>query len=314
MKYFMADLLNCPTCGHFPLFFHPKKAEKSPDVTITRKPCDKVCRYTGRNIKQIDLEICKNCISINIIEGDLICNECGRMYPIIEGIPRLSVNAKQLIKRPTISIFHRYAQKYDNWFSNPKNKNLFLNELTTIRELIDFSLFSKTLEIGVGTGRFASELNIKFGVDPAFNSLRIAYQRKIFTVEGIAERLPFRDDAFDAALMAFTICYIKDPIETMCEAHRILKKGGKFVICFIDREKTWGQFYLERKKNGNLFYESATFYSEEEIAKLLVKNGFSIIDKRYSLAQSPNIENISVEKPTKKNSKDASFVCILAEK
>jgi ubiquinone/menaquinone biosynthesis C-methylase UbiE len=58
------------------------------------------------------------------------------------------------------------------------------------------------------------------------------------------------------------------------EAKRVLKIGGKLIIGIIDKNSTLGQFYLEKKKQGHLFYKYASFYSVDEIVKMLEKYGF----------------------------------------
>jgi hypothetical protein len=59
--------------------------------------------------------------------------------------------------------FEKYAQKYDEWFD--KNKFAYESELQAIKELLPIN--KNGIEIGVGSGRFASPLGIKLGVDPS---------------------------------------------------------------------------------------------------------------------------------------------------
>ena len=67
-----------------------------------------------------------------------------------------------------------------------------------------------SLEIGVGTGRFAEALKIRYGVDPAPKMLELARPRGIDTVLGYAEKLPFHNDTFDSVFMITTLCFVQD--------------------------------------------------------------------------------------------------------
>jgi SAM-dependent methyltransferase len=61
----------------------------------------------------------------------------------------------------------------------------------------------------------------------------------------------------------------------LAEAHRVLKPGGRLVIGFIDRESALGQEYLAHQFE-NMFYRDATFYSADEVTRLLADGGFAI--------------------------------------
>ncbi|WP_414720931.1 class I SAM-dependent methyltransferase, partial [Streptomyces sp.] len=42
-----------------------------------------------------------------------------------------------------------------------------------------------------------------------------------------AERLPFPDTSFDAAVVCLTLCSIADPHTALTELHRVLRPGGQ---------------------------------------------------------------------------------------
>ena len=84
------------------------------------------------------------------------------------------------------SIFDKYYKKYDAWYD--RNKFVYLSELNTVRKVLPKR--EKGLEVGVGTGRFASALGIKFGIDPSRNMLKLTRQRGINERFGSGERLP----------------------------------------------------------------------------------------------------------------------------
>ncbi len=49
-------------------------------------------------------------------------------------------------------------------------------------------------------------------------------------LQGDALRLPFRDDAFDLAAIAFGIRNVKDPVAGLSEMARVVRPGGKVVV------------------------------------------------------------------------------------
>ena len=60
-----------------------------------------------------------------------------------------------------MNIFDKYYSKYEAWYE--KNKYVYLSELEVVKKVLPKE--GVGLEIGVGTGRFALPLDIKFGVD-----------------------------------------------------------------------------------------------------------------------------------------------------
>jgi demethylmenaquinone methyltransferase/2-methoxy-6-polyprenyl-1,4-benzoquinol methylase len=54
---------------------------------------------------------------------------------------------------------------------------------------------------------------------------------KIEFVEADAERLPFGDDEFDAVTISFGLRNIAHPKAALAEMYRVLKPGGRLVIC-----------------------------------------------------------------------------------
>jgi ubiquinone/menaquinone biosynthesis C-methylase UbiE len=172
---------------------------------------------------------------------------------------------------PRDAPFETHHQRYEAWFD--KHQAAYLSELLALRPFVPWE--GRGIEIGVGSGRFAGPLGVKVGVDPSAAMLVHATTRGIEVVEGVAENLPFSDDSFDYALVVTTICFVDSPEEMLTEARRVLKPGGRLVIGFIDRKSVLGQDYLAHQAE-NVFYREATFYSADEVERLLLKTGFSI--------------------------------------
>ncbi|MEO0164320.1 MAG: class I SAM-dependent methyltransferase [candidate division WOR-3 bacterium] len=211
-----------------------------------------------------------------------------------------------------ISVFDIYYKRYDEWYEKPFGKSVFKLEAECLRRL--FSIKGKTLEIGVGSGRFARELNITFGLDPSRNLIKLAKERGIRVVIGKAEDLPFKDGVFDGILIVVSICFFEDPLKALREAKRVLKEGGILALGMVLRESPWGRFYEEKGKMGNPFYSSARFYSFEDVKKNLKIAGFSIERVYTTLFEEPQdkepIKNTQIKEGYYPQ---GGFHCILAK-
>jgi ubiquinone/menaquinone biosynthesis C-methylase UbiE len=130
-----------------------------------------------------------------------------------------------------IEHFDRIAARYDRLRAPPGVTDV---HETLVREA---DLAGKhVLDIGCGTGINLRILAESFGcrvsgVDSSEGMLEEA-RRKVPGADlrlGVAERLPFDDDAFDAALMSLVVHHLDRP-GAFAEACRILGPGGRLVI------------------------------------------------------------------------------------
>jgi SAM-dependent methyltransferase len=99
----------------------------------------------------------------------------------------------------------------------------------------------RLLDIGCGTGAALAVLTRRYkvvgaGVEPSRAMLAEARRNLGWTAvveEGVAERLPFPDGAFDAALMRLVVQHIDRP-RAFREALRILRQGGRLLVVTTD--------------------------------------------------------------------------------
>ena len=211
-----------------------------------------------------------------------------------------------------IETFEEYAEDYDKWFDSPEGKALFKMEVAAVKLLIK-NIEKPFLEVGVGTGRFAKELGIEFGIDPSARVLEIAKKRGIKVKEAKGEKLPFKDKSFGGVFLLFTVCFVDDPEKVFSEAKRVLKKDGGAIIGIMNRESRWGQLYMKKKAEGHPIYKHAVFYNIEELIKLLAGAGF-MVEAYSSTLRLPPVVASPDEAPHVGFIEGAGFVCILARK
>jgi SAM-dependent methyltransferase len=208
---------------------------------------------------------------------------------------------------PKTEPFEKYTDRYENWFE--RNKYVYQSEINAIRQILPD--FKKGVEIGVGSGRFAEPLGIKFGIEPSSKMRKIARNRGIKVVEGTAENLAFKDCSFDLALMVTTLCFLDDERKVFMEIYRILKYGGYFINGFVDKNSRVGRIY-QKNKQKSVFYRTAGFFSTEEVVKLLKKAGFRKFKFRQTVFN--EIDKIKQTENVKEGYGDGSFVVIRAQK
>ncbi len=172
-----------------------------------------------------------------------------------------------------IEAFEIHSNDYDKWFLD--NEFVYLSELKAIKFF--YKNIGLNIEIGVGSGKFANPLNIKFGIEPSPAMIKkISENYNIHVIRSIAERIPLKSNVFDSALLVTTICFVDDVEQTIKEVKRILKHGGQVIIAFVDKKSQLGNMYQKNKQNSK-FYKDAIFYSTGDIVKLLVNNNFENI-------------------------------------
>ena len=164
-------------------------------------------------------------------------------------------------------IFDEYYREYDLWYE--RNKLAYLSELEAVK--IALPEEGRGLEVGVGTGRFASRLGIPYGIDPSFRMAKLAEDRGVRVIVARGEEMPFKDDEFDYALIAITLCFVRDPERVIRETRRVLRDGGRIIVAIIDRDSFLGRAYQVKKSK---FYEEARFFSVDEVVNLLGESGF----------------------------------------
>jgi demethylmenaquinone methyltransferase / 2-methoxy-6-polyprenyl-1,4-benzoquinol methylase len=161
------------------------------------------------------------------------------------------------------------------------------------------------VDVATGTGDLAITA-MRFnpskitGIDISANMLEIGRQKvlnkgyagKIELIEGDSENLPFSDNVYDVAMVAFGVRNFADPLKGLSEMKRVIKTGGMIMVLEFSKPQSFPfrpiyNFYFRRilPLFGRLFSKDKSAYTylpesvmnfpdNEEFLKLLSNAGF----------------------------------------
>ena len=202
--------------------------------------------------------------------------------------------------------FETHYAEYDAWFD--RNLNVYESELLAIRELLPPP--GDWVEIGVGSGRFASVLGIPLGIDPADGIATLARARGVGVIKGKAECLPLESTSLDAAFLITTICFVNDIDRTFSEVARVLRAGGRAIVAFIPKDSRFGELYCGNAAEDR-FFRRATLYTKRRVFDAIEAAGMEIERIVQTLTGSPERADDRIEPPTEGHA-DGSFVVVRA--
>ncbi|AUX09600.1 demethylmenaquinone methyltransferase/2-methoxy-6-polyprenyl-1,4-benzoquinol methylase [Halalkaliarchaeum desulfuricum] len=131
----------------------------------------------------------------------------------------------------------------------------------------------RVLDVGGGTGRAIAPIRgpERVVADASGGMLRRITDLDIQAVRSDARRLPFRDAAFDAAVLVDALHHVPDRPAVLREVRRVLAPGGAFVIRDFDPSHPLGRLLVAAEHAVGMH---SRFYTPEEIAGELSAAGF----------------------------------------
>lgn len=124
--------------------------------------------------------------------------------------------------------YSRQAERYD------ETRAASPSVLRPLRDALEGAPGLRLADIGGGTGNYALALQREgwrpVVVDRSPAMLERARAKGLETVEADAQRLPFADEVFDAAMMVSMLHHVEDRSAALVEARRIVKPGGRLVL------------------------------------------------------------------------------------
>jgi ubiquinone/menaquinone biosynthesis C-methylase UbiE/uncharacterized protein YbaR (Trm112 family) len=167
---------------------------------------------------------CPDCRSALAEDGDeLVCEACGRRFLVLADVPRLL---------PSASLGSDWEAKQS--LGEAEYEDEPAGSMRSLaRRFARFADVGGGLVLDVGSGVEArpAYLDDRDGrtvvrVDPLVGDV----PSELDFVQGVVERLPFADAAFDAAISATMLDHVPDPKRALDEIRRVVRTGGRLAL------------------------------------------------------------------------------------
>jgi demethylmenaquinone methyltransferase/2-methoxy-6-polyprenyl-1,4-benzoquinol methylase len=148
------------------------------------------------------------------------------------------VSKADLEKQPdeVAGMFDDVAKHYDRTNAVLSAGNAYLWRIATVRAVAP-QAGERILDLAAGTGTSSVALShtgakvVAVDFSPGMIAEGRRKHKNIEFVEADIEKLPFGDDEFDAVTISFGLRNVNDPKRALAEMYRVLKPGGRVVIC-----------------------------------------------------------------------------------
>lgn len=195
-------------------------------------------------------------------------------YPKKEAHINLKSNCTSRHKR---KIKQRYQEEFSSY---DKTRSIWMAGYPGAVEqeiILSFLKQNPILEIGTGTGRYASLLKNEnyVGIDLSVNMLNEAREKDsnmLICADG--ENLPFREETFSNVICSRTFRFLPNPVKALRESRRVLIKGGNCIVS-VDLLKDFYGYRVARMIFKRYPYE--THYRVREVIDLYRKAGLKVV-------------------------------------
>jgi arsenite methyltransferase len=147
----------------------------------------------------------------------------------------------------------------------------------------------RVLEVGFGGGNLLRQILAATstevtGIDASEAMVararrRLRREARLMLSHASAEALPVSDQSFDKAVSVNSLYFWPDPSRAFAEFARVLKSGGRLVICFEPAEELskW-----PGHRHGFRLFEVA------EVKALMESSGFEVVEEAWGVGRKPD--------------------------
>jgi demethylmenaquinone methyltransferase/2-methoxy-6-polyprenyl-1,4-benzoquinol methylase len=156
---------------------------------------------------------------------------------------------------PLLPDYARQAAAYDT------TRAASPSVLAALRNALAGAPGGRLADIGGGSGNYARALAAEGWqptvVDRSPQMLALAAAKGLPCVEADAQRLPFADASFDAAVLVSMLHHVADPAGALAQARRIVVPGGPVAAMVFTREDIDALWYLDYFPSSRAWMESS---------------------------------------------------------
>lgn len=158
---------------------------------------------------------------------------------------------------------------------------LLLTKAKKISECCKKFLKGRVLDIGAGRCYIAEEMKRRNNVDVACLDVKDLSQTDVEVVVYGGKKIPFKDNEFDTALIAYVLHHCEDPIKVLKEAKRVTKGS---IIIFEDTKPSgfvnMMDFFSNKLRGVKTPFK---FRTEKEWATIFKKLNLKIVAVKHNV-------------------------------
>jgi uncharacterized protein YbaR (Trm112 family)/SAM-dependent methyltransferase len=275
VQYRLLDLLCCPECKG-DLTVEPfQQGKREPLSVLKEKRCRERCGYVEGGL---DHEPdCHACGMVEITEGLVSCNKCGKRYPIIKGVPRfLPDELQQEVMDRYPEFFVKYETKMSQYLTKAQQDRVGKLKAQTMssfgyewNEFAEYdaqnflelihpvqpNYFSNKLglDCGCGAGRHTQQA-VTYGAEMVAMDLSwavdAAYKKNLPTARAMVVQcdvfnLPFKPERFQFIYSLGVLHHTTNPPKSFDSLVPLLKPGGGIMVWIYSSTRKFVLFVLK---------------------------------------------------------------------